>query len=504
MPELYTKRKLKLTAISKLLDALEENNILYCHWKSNEHLAVSMAGDTDLDVLFDEKQKEKIESILNTLGFKQFNAIRQKQYKDIVDFLYLDTQSGKIIHLHTHYRLTMGEPYLKGYQLDLESVILNTRVHNEQFGIYCTAPALELVLLYLRESLKFRNRDLLLMYLRNKKEYSEFMLREYDWLKANTNDAEIADVLMNIFGSDYVPIYELVTGEFNRKQLRKLAPIIKAKFSAKRLYSPFSALVRRWYRECTVVGSRKLARLLALPILSKRINPRGGIVVAVIGADGSGKSTVTANLMATFSTKLDVYKIYFGRGDGKVSWSRKLLFSFKKVAEPNRKSNGKTADKNTGKKKGFVKSLYKCLEAILVAREKNNNLRQMKKAKQKGVLVICDRYPQNQVMGFNDGPLLYHFRKNRNFLFRAFARIEGGVYEKAERTPPDILIKLIADAAIVEKRKPGETSIEKLEDKINGIRSLRMKDSCKVVTVDATMPLSEVLSTVKHEIWQIL
>lgn len=504
MPELYTKSEVKLTAISKLLDALEENNILYCHWKSNEHLAVSMAGDTDLDVLFDEKQKNKIESILNTLGFKQFNAIRQKQYKDIVDFLCLDAQSGKIIHLHTHYRLTMGEPYLKGYQLDLESVILNTRVYNEQFGIYCTAPALELVLLYLRESLKIRNRDMLLMYLKNKKEYSEFMVREYNWLKANTNDAEIADVLMNLFGSDYTRIHEFVTGEFNRKQSRKLAPIVKEKFRAKRLYSPFSALLRRWYREGTVVGARKLARLLALPLLSKRINPRGGIVVAVIGADGSGKSTVTANLMATFSTKLDVFKIYFGRGDGKVSWSRKLLFSFKKVAEPNRKSNGQATDKNTGKKKGFIKSIYKCLEAILVAWEKNSNLRQMKKAKQKGVLVICDRYPQNQVMGYNDGPLLHHFRNSGNPLFRAFARMEATVYKKAELTPPDILIKLIADAEIVEKRKPGETAIEKLEDKINGIRSLRMKDSCKVVTVDATMPLSEVLTTVKHEIWQIL
>jgi hypothetical protein len=115
MPELLIKSDMKLSAIARLLDALQENNILYCHWKSNEHLAASMAGDTDLDVLFDEKQKEEIESLLNTLGFKRFDAIRQKQYKDIVDFLCLDAQSGKIIHLHTHYRLTMGEPYLKGY-----------------------------------------------------------------------------------------------------------------------------------------------------------------------------------------------------------------------------------------------------------------------------------------------------------------------------------------------------------------------------------------------------
>jgi 2-C-methyl-D-erythritol 4-phosphate cytidylyltransferase len=63
---------------------------------------------------------------------------------------------------------------------------------------------------------------------------------------------------------------------------------------------------------------------------------------------------------------------------------------------------------------------------------------------------------------------------------------------------------LIADAEVVEKRKPGETAIEKLEEKINGIKALRLEDSCKVVTVDATRPLLEVLSTVKTEIWQLL
>jgi hypothetical protein len=28
----------------------------------------------------------------------------------------------------------------------------------------------------------------------------------------------------------------------------------------------------------------------------------------------------------------------------------------------------------------------------------------MQQAKEKGMLVICDRYPQNQVIGYNDGP----------------------------------------------------------------------------------------------------
>jgi len=506
MPELRTKSDSVLAAITGLLDALHSNNILYCHWKSNEHLAASMSGDTDLDVLFDEKQKEQVESILHGLGFKRFDAIKQKQYKDIVDFLCLDDGSGKIIHLHTHYRLTMGEPYLKGYQLDLEPTILNTRVFSDQFGIYCTAPSMELILLFIRESLKIRHRDILLMHLKNKIEYGESILREYNWLKTATSNDEIHEMLNCIFDADQTQIYQFVTSEFNRKQLRKLAPLLREKFRSKRLYSPLSALIHRWYREGTIVSARKLARLLALPILSKRVNPRGGIIVAVVGADGSGKSTVTANLMNTFSTKLDVFKIYFGRGDGKVSWSRKVLLSLRRITEPAGRSKGRVNNthQNKSSKMGFVRAIYKCLEATLVAREKSSNLKKMTKAKKKGALVICDRFPQNQVMGFNDGPLLNGFMHKGNFLYRAFARMESRVYEKADNTPPDILFKLIASADVVEKRKPGETSLEKLEEKIDGIRQLSLKNSCKVITIDATMPLSNVLSTVKREIWQTL
>ena len=34
------------------------------HWKSNEHLGASMTGDTDLDILFDNNNKEKLIEIL--------------------------------------------------------------------------------------------------------------------------------------------------------------------------------------------------------------------------------------------------------------------------------------------------------------------------------------------------------------------------------------------------------------------------------------------------------
>lgn len=504
MLELATKPLLKLSLIAGLFEALHENDILYCHWKSNEHLDASMMGNTDLDVLFDESQKEKLERILHQLGFKRFNAIRQKQYHGIVDFITLDAESGKIIHLHTHYRLTMGEPYLKGYHLNIEDQALKSRVFNEEFGLYCIQPALELILLFLRESLKLRHRDKFLIHFKNKIQARAYILREYAWLKPKTTDAEIHATLKAIF-NDHTAIHTIVTGKFNTQQLYKLAPVIKKEAKVRRLYSPLKALILRWYREATIIFFRKMALILEQPILFKRNNPRGGIVVAVIGADGSGKSTVTENLKNTFQEKLDVYKIYFGRGDGKISRARKLLKSSKIIFSASKNESTASLVKDAAvKKAGFARCLYKCMEAFLVAQEKRNNMRVMQKAKKKGALVICDRYPQNQVMGYNDGPLLHDFLDSKNPLFRTVAKMESGIYAQAENYPPDILFKLVAGAEVVEKRKPGETSIEKLSAKINGVQQLKFKATCRVITVDAEKPLNEVLCIVKKEIWNML
>ncbi|WP_125185136.1 hypothetical protein [Botryobacter ruber] len=491
----------KLALIRDLLDVLHTAGIQYCHWKSNEHLDASMTGDTDLDILFDAEQREQLEGLLDKLGFKRLCSITQKQYKDIEDFIGMDLPSGKLVHVHAHFRLTMGEMYLKGYQLELEERILNSRVFDETFGIYTSDPAYELILLYFREALKLRNRDVMMMHLFNRVKYSENVLKEYRWLKQKTTEAQLKATLKTMF-KNYKPIYQLVTGGFNRRELLKLSVIIKDIFYNNRLYSPVTANLLRWYREATVRVSRKLSRLLNRPILSQRINPRGGIAVAVIGADGSGKSTVTANLQSTFRQKLDVYKIYFGRGDGNMSWARRMLLRAKAVvAGAENKKKKKGTDLGVVRKRGVLGNLYKCAEAVIVAFEKRRNLQLMQEAREKGMFIICDRFPQNQIMGYNDGPLLHHLLASSNPLFREIAKWESEVYAAAENSPPDVLFKLIADAGVVEARKPGETSLETLEAKIAGVRSLKFDDRCKVVTVDATQPLDKVLYTIKEQIW---
>lgn len=489
-----------LALIRDLFASFHASGLRYCHWKSNEHLDASMVGDTDLDILFDEEQKPLAYTLMAELGFKKFCSIEEKQYQDIEDFLGLDPASGKVVHVHSHFRLTLGEPYLKGYQLVVEEKVLDSRVYDEQYGVYCSHPAFELVLLFIREALKLRSRDRLLMLLGRKKDYNEYILREFLWLRERVSNQQLEAVVKQLF-TDYYPVYALMVGEFNRKQQLALGRLLKRKLRGYSMYTPSQALMLRWYREFIVRASGRLAPMLRLPLLAKRVIPGPGLTVAIIGADGSGKSTVVANLKATFDPKLDVYKLYFGSGDGDKSLARKILHGFRDLVKQDKKQRFSSQNAAGTSKRGLLVDAYKCLEAMLIAREKHRNLKRMQLAKQKGMLVICDRYPQNQVMGYNDGPLLSHMLSSPNPLFRFCAGKEAAVYARAQQNPPDVLFKLVAEASVVEARKPGETPLEILQAKISGIKALTYPEACKVMLIDAAQPFETVIGSIKHEIW---
>ena len=65
-----------LKSIERMLVAFEENNIKYCHWKSNEHLADALTGDTDLDMLFSPSQRSLLDKVLNECGLKRFRVVQ--------------------------------------------------------------------------------------------------------------------------------------------------------------------------------------------------------------------------------------------------------------------------------------------------------------------------------------------------------------------------------------------------------------------------------------------
>ena len=447
MEEIATKAQTKLASIASLFQAMHENDIRYCHLKGNpQHLLLSFSGGSDIDVLFDPKQKVKLETLLNELGFKKFHAIRPKQLRDVVDFIALDEESGNIIHLHTYYALTIGEPYLRGYQVGIPDLILADRVLNEEFGTYCITPEYELTLLYLTEVLKLRHRDYLRMRFTNKIPISDKAKYQYSWLRQNTTAAGVEAAFKTIYENP--PAVADLDSEFlSSSQIRKMAPLIKKESARYRLYSPSVALVLRWQRELATRLRRGLSQLLSWPISSARVNPRGGVVIAVFTPGASGKEKAILLLSEAFGKKLDVYRVTFESETDSAGAGHKV-----KAATIHRITS-------------FIHDLKKSLK-----------LKKVQHARNQGALVICHRFPENLIV-CQDKTVVD-------------SRSSGNSWKYAR---PDLVFKLVS----------GMTSPVPIDENTKNIYN-GFVTAIRMVTIDADRPLSEVVGIMKKEIWSII
>ena len=94
-----------LKAAHELFEEFNKNDILYCHWKSNEHLYEGLIGETDLDVIVHPDCKEKAKEKLFETGYIQLSSQYGSNYPDVEDWITCDEETGKLIHIHLHFRM---------------------------------------------------------------------------------------------------------------------------------------------------------------------------------------------------------------------------------------------------------------------------------------------------------------------------------------------------------------------------------------------------------------
>ena len=500
------------SGVRSLLNHLVEKEIPYCHFKSNEHVAEGISGLTDLDLLCAREWHMETVAALVASGFKLFVSGSLTRYSAVEDWIGFDTQSGRLAHLHVHWQMVAGEPYIKGYRLPWEKQILDDRVWDSDNEIHTSSPEMELLLLLVRAALKLHVRNIVL---RGEGQFLEGDLRrEFDWLLMRVDIPRFerlsSSLLSPSLTSQLMAIVNHPTG--NMSLFLRFRKELLTGLAHWRTYPPIYAKCLRWQRELSRRFVRKALQRIGGLSVSRRTPSTGGILIALLGADGSGKSTQAKSLVKWLGWKVDVARVYFGSGDGPMSWHRRVLLAARNVLGRSRaKASASatnlpaaTSDRPTASRP-VVRGgpgLFKTLYALSLAMEKRGGIRSAVRARNRGMIVVCDRFPQNQIVGYNDGPLLADCLE-RGFPWGAAARLEQRLLSVFSEVAPDLLFKLNVSESVAGQRK-SDTPKAMIQRKIDAVRALEFGPSCEVIELDADRPLGDITLAVRHQVWKRL
>jgi thymidylate kinase len=485
------------TLARRVLAELEAAGIAHCHWKSNDHLLAALSGDTDIDLLVDGQRIDDVYRIFAGHDLRRGRVAATRTEMGLEDFLGHDETTGALVHFHTHYRLVTGERHLKRYRLPWERAVLASAVRSDS-GVLVPHPSVEASLLLIRAALKIRVRDRIRSRL-GRRDLSGWFRAELDALRAASSDADIVARVGSWLGEPCAEaVADALAHGIDSGGMVRLRSLVRRSLALQTAYRGPGARVRRWRREWAWFQRGVSRRYLDRPRLFGRGLPGGGLVVVVIGPDGSGKSSIVADLRRWFSPKFDTMAVYFGSGDGPSSLLRWPMKALRDRVPDDRGGTAAPGEHGGSRRPGWAKVLW----ALALAREKRRRLQRAFDARHRGMLVICDRYPQAQRPGINDGPLLH--RWSGGGARGRIARWEAGPYELAERFPPDLVVRLEVDQRTAERRRPGHDpdDLARRRALVAGLAFPQARYG--TVEIDASQPYSQVLEAVKAAVWRCL
>lgn len=491
--------------VKKALEAFHKEEIVYCHWKSNMNLGLSVDGMTDLDMLFNTHAEERVTKALGKQGFILCKTAWFQDYPGIRDYISIDPKSGRIVHIHAHFGLIIGEKFIKSYDTDWGEIVLKNRTWDSDSNIYRSDYNDEIILLIVRECLKFSKS--MIHYLRTKNPVflSEAKVYdEYSWLNERIDKTEVYKKACELLDKKSANlILEITNVGLEENSMKELNRRIRTLLKNKRRYGKIISTIYREIRYTRLIVANIFKKFdFVNGLSSRRRMPIKGVIITILGADGAGKSTVSETVTNELKKKLDTSFFYLGSGKGKSSFIRKPLkliyeHHVSRVNNSNKSLNPpvekEVQERNTKSSlRKLLGNMYNILWALSLAYERKRKLRTIWRAKKRGWIIVTDRYPQTQIMDYNDGPKLGKFNFPGSSLLKKW---EHNCYKLADKYKPDLVVKLFAEPKILKERRP-EMSLEELINKQEGILSLTFNSDSKVIKVDSSKNLSQVLQEV--------
>lgn len=471
--------------------ALAAAGFRFLLWKSNGHLAEALAAKTDLDIYADATRCDEVRNCLREQRCIRVISPPWSAYPDVEDWLTVDPETGRILHLHLHFALVTGLRRIKHLRLPWDEALL-ANTNNALNAVWPTpTPEMELMILIVRMWAKMPPWRRLLA-----PRLPASVRWELDWLIARCDREKLrglATCLLSDADADVV-LGVLAVPPLTDRQVLAVSRLVYGKLKGGYRLNWWIALLQSGMLSLRAAARKELRKFRTATVTGKRIEGPG-LVVAFVGSDGSGKSTLTREVGRWLKYKLDVHSYYLGSGSG----SKRLLDRVRNGLKPRTRrqpTGGATRDvQGPRKRRGFFSRLL-AIHRLLEIKAKLRALREAHRLADGGSISILDRLPQAQFNGIGDGPRLQEGNS-----FGWVARAEMKQFAELAALAPHLVVKLVVSPEVAHARKP-DHSLEKLQQKVALTKQLTY--GVPVIEIDANQPFDLVLLQVKQVVWNAL
>jgi thymidylate kinase len=227
----------------------------------------------------------------------------------------------------------------------------------------------------------------------------------------------------------------------------------------------------------------------------------GGAIIAIVGADGSGKSTVVGELSSWLSKTFYTKKIHLGKP--KRSWLSFVVKGIAKVGKvlgvvrSNQSFTNSSVDDDPRRFPGYFWIVWH----VLTANDRYRTYIKARRFATNGGIVISDRYPLPQVHSMDGARTgwLANSDAERPWVNTLLQR-EQEYYQQI--MPPEVLIVLKVNPEVAAQRRMDEDA---------GSARRRAQEICDIDwqqtpahVIDANQQQAEVVAAIKELVWSKL
>ncbi len=475
--------------VQRLGQALREAGVVYCLWKGHYRQNRWASGEGDIDLLVDPGSAPAFTAVLGRLGFHPALAPAEERIPGVESWFGYDPRLARLLHVHAHYRLVVGRAWATHFRLPIERALLAAAVERAPFPT--PIPDFELIVFVLRTLLGRSLRQELgasgarwLLGIQDQLRYLEVQTAQpivHELLGQHLACVEptLFDACLSSLRPGFSPWRR---ARLRRRLERRLRPFARR--------PPLLDTIHRLIRRLVTLDGR-----LAGPGRGKRL-ARGGTTIALLGADGSGKSTCTAELYRWLAPNVDTMTAHLGRPPrslltlavGGLLKVRNALWTAPASDDP---------DGDPGVFPGYVA----LLRHVCTARDRYQLSVRARRFAGAGGVALTERYPvaQNRPLV---GPCIHAWVPTApNQRLATLLRAAEEWYYR-QILLPDLVIVLRVDPEVAVRRKTTEPP-DYVRRRARIIWDVDWSATSAHV-VDAGRPLVEVLAELKTVVWSAL